>query len=80
MIIRYFVISFTETLGYNYKAMHKIVIFILMVLAAMYPVWGHRCSHDSFAHNQPKTFMNDLTDARLLQTAENGKYASHYSG
>lgn len=60
--------------------MQKIAIPLLMVLAIMYPALGHRCSHDSFAHNQTKTFLNDLTDARLLQTAENGKYAPHYSG
>ncbi len=49
--------------------MPKIAVFLLLVLAIVYPTQEHRCSHDSFAHKQPKTFFNDLTDARLLQTA-----------
>ena len=48
--------------------------FSLLLLSLMFSIaTSLPCSHDQFNQDQPKTFYNDLTDARLLQTAEVGK-------
>ena len=46
-----------------------ILLYTILAIGTSLP-----CSHDVFSQDQPKTFYNDLTDARLLQTAETGRY------
>lgn len=45
-----------------------LIIFVITFVGLALP-----CSHDDFAHKQPKKYYDDKNDKRLLQTASNGK-------
>lgn len=51
------------------KTVPRVFVVLIFILTAS----AHDCVHDHFAHNTTKHFYDDLTDARLLQTAEEGR-------
>ena len=48
---------------------------ILFTFTIIFTIIYCDCVHDHFAHNTTKHFYDDLTDARLLQNAEDGRYS-----
>jgi hypothetical protein len=54
------------------------LIALLLSLVLATQISSHDCQHDELSRNTTKHYLNDLTDARLLQTNNIGKYKIIY--
>lgn len=53
-------------------SMNLMAILFYCVLSST--VTGLPCSHDLFSLEHPKIFLHDLTESRLLQAPQTGRY------
>ena len=52
----------------------KMILFVMVLDLAL----GLDCVHDHFTRNATKHFVNDLTDGRMLQSENKGRFLLHH--